>query len=131
MTKMAKCGMHKYSFCTHKHDAPECENCLLIHRRPNLYKWIKGVKYKRCPHCNEYKPLSEFKVNSKGNRSWCYVCQKDYARKRGKNNNKSFMVTHRINERKVHVKFDSVSKMIKFVRNCIQNNERLIEIKRI
>lgn len=131
MTKMAKCGIHKYSFCTHKHDAPECENCLLIHRRPNLYIWINGKKHKRCPHCNQYKPLSEFKTNSNGNISWCINCHREYARDRYKMDNKDFMVAHRVGEKKVHVKFNSTHLLIKFIRECIENGEKLIEIKRI
>ena len=79
---MAKCGLQKYSFCTHKHDAPMCANCLLVQRRTNLYKWINGHKYKKCPHCGEYKALSEFKENSNGNKSWCHDCHLEYARQR-------------------------------------------------
>ena len=41
------------------------------------------------------------------------------------------MIAHRVGEKKVHVKFDSVPKALKFIRECIDNNERLIEIKRI
>lgn len=128
---MAKCEKYKYSFCTHKHDAPECTNCVLVIRREKLYKWINGQKYKRCPHCCEYKPLSEFKVNARGDKSWCTKCHKAYAREKYYSDGKSFMISHRVGEKKVHVKFDSVPKMIKFVRNCVKNDERFIEIKRI
>ena len=131
MSKMAKCEKYKYSFCTHKHDAPECTNCVLVIRRENMYKWINGQKYKRCPHCTEYKPLSEFKTNARGDKSWCTTCHRAYAREKYYNDGKSFMISHRVGEKKVHVKFDSVPKMIKFVRNCVHNNERFIEIKRI
>ena len=82
MSKMAKCGMYKYSFCTHKHDAIECATCLLVQRRTNLYKWIDGKKYKKCPHCGKYKPMTEFKANTNGNKSWCHDCHLEYARKR-------------------------------------------------
>lgn len=44
---------------------------------------------------------------------------------------KSFMIAHRVGEKKVHIKFDSVPKALKFIRECIDNNECLIEIKRI
>lgn len=131
MSKMAKCEKYKYSFCTHKHDAPECTNCVLVIRREKLYKWINGQKYKRCPHCSEYKPLSEFKVNARGDKSWCTTCHRAYAREKYYSDGKSFMISHRVGEKKVHVKFDSVPKMIKFVRNCVKNDERFIEIKRI
>lgn len=130
-TKLAKCEKYKYSFCTHKHDAPECKNCVLVIRRDNMYKWINGHKYKRCPHCGEYKLLSEFRTNSQGNKSWCYECHKTYAREKYYGDSKSFMIAHRVGEKKVHVKFDSVPKALKFIRECIDNNERLIEIKRI
>ena len=131
MSELAKCGLYKYSFCTHKHDAPECLNCLLVKRHGKVYKYIDGQKYKKCPHCDEYKLLSEFKTNSNGHRSWCYECHKTYQREYKHFDGKTFMVSHRINEKKVHIKLDSVSKLIKFIRKCIENNERLIEIKRI
>jgi hypothetical protein len=130
-TKMAKCNIYKYSFCTHKHDAPECKNCVLIKRREHLYKFINGRKYKKCPHCEEYKPINEFKTNSKGHKSWCNDCHKEYSRERYRSDNKSFIVAHRIDEHKKHMKFDSVAEMIKFIRKCIDLNVRLIEIKRI
>lgn len=81
---MAKCGLYKYSFCTHKHDACECSSCLLVNRHGKMYKYINGVKYKKCPHCGEYKPLSEYHANSNGYKSWCISCgnaySKEYAR---------------------------------------------------
>ena len=77
---MAKCGLYKYSFCTHKHDTVECANCLLVKRHGKMYKFIEGKKYKKCPHCGEYKPLNEFKTNSQSDISWCYECQKTNAR---------------------------------------------------
>ena len=80
MSKMAKCGLQKYSFCTHKHDAIECTSCLLVKRHGKQYKWINGQKYKKCPHCDEYKSLSEFTANSQGNISWCNTCRLEYAR---------------------------------------------------
>lgn len=129
--KMAKCNKYKYSFCTHKHDAPECEDCILIKRHGKMYKYINGQRYKKCPQCNEYKPLSAFKTNSQGNRSWCYDCHKKYARERHYTNDKSFMVSHRIDMKKTHIKIDSVPKLIKYIRKCIDNDTRLIEIKQI
>lgn len=131
MTKMAKCGIYKYSFCTHKYDAPECEKCVLINRHGKVYKFINGQKYKKCPHCNEYKPLSEFKPNSQGHVSWCNSCKREYCRNRARGDIKSFMVSHRVEEKKIHINIKSITELIKFVRKCINNNERLIEIKRI
>lgn len=81
---MAKCGMYKYSFCTHKHDACECSSCLLVNRHGKMYKYINGVKYKKCPHCGEYKPLNEYHTNSNGHKSWCIVCSNAYAREYAK-----------------------------------------------
>ena len=131
MTKMAKCGLQKYSFCTHKHDLPMCETCVLIKRHGKMYKYIQGKKLKKCPRCGEYKPMSEFRPNSNGYISWCYDCHKDNARERKRTDRKQFLVSHRIDERKVHIEIDSVVALIKFVRECVNNNERLIEIKRI
>ena len=128
---LAKCNIYKYSFCTHKHDAPECKNCLLISRRDNLYKWINGKKYKRCPHCEEYKPLSEFKPNSQGNISWCNDCKKQYAKDVYHKDHKHFMLAHKVNGKKVHVKFDSTYNLLSFIRKCLDNGETTIEIKRI
>ena len=81
---MAKCGMYKYSFCTHKHDACECSSCLLVNRHGKMYKYINGVKYKKCPHCGEYKPLSEYHTNTNGHKSWCITCSNAYAREYAK-----------------------------------------------
>lgn len=84
MSKMAKCGLYKYSFCTHKHDAVECSSCLLVNRHGKMYKYINGVKYKKCPHCDEYKPLNEYHTNSNGHKSWCISCSNAYAREYAK-----------------------------------------------
>lgn len=84
MSKMAKCGLYKYSFCTHKHDAIECSSCLLVNRHGKMYKYINGVKYKKCPHCGEYKPLSEYHTNSNGHRSWCISCSNTYSKEYAK-----------------------------------------------
>lgn len=84
MSKMAKCGMYKYSFCTHKHDAVECASCLLVNRHGKMYKYINGVKYKKCPHCGEYKPLSEYHTNSNGHKSWCISCSNAYSKEYAK-----------------------------------------------
>lgn len=81
---MAKCGLYKYSFCTHKHDACECSSCLLVNRHGKMYKYINGVKYKKCPHCGEYKPLSEYHTNTNGHKSWCISCSNAYAREYAK-----------------------------------------------
>lgn len=129
--KKAKCGIHSLSFCNTKHDAPQCTNCVLVQHRERLYKFVNGHKLKRCPQCGEYKMLHEFKVNSAGHRSWCYECHKTKARERHRLDKKQFMVGHRVGERKVHVSVKSVVELIKFIRKCINNDERLIEIKRI
>lgn len=84
MSKMAKCGMYKYSFCTHKHDAVECASCLLVNRHGKMYKYINGVKYKKCPHCGEYKLLSEYHTNSNGHKSWCISCSNAYSKEYAK-----------------------------------------------
>lgn len=81
---MAKCGLYKYSFCTHKHDAVECASCLLVNRHGKMYKYINGVKYKKCPHCGEYKQLSEYHTNTNGHKSWCITCSNAYAREYAK-----------------------------------------------
>lgn len=81
---MAKCGLYKYSFCTHKHDAVECASCLLVNRHGKMYKYINGVKYKKCPHCGEYKQLSEYHTNTNGHKSWCISCSNVYSREYAK-----------------------------------------------
>lgn len=83
-SKLAKCGLYKYSFCTHKHDAIECASCLLVNRHGKMYKFIEGVKYKKCPHCGEYKPLSEYHTNSNGHKSWCISCSNAYSKEYAK-----------------------------------------------
>ena len=83
-SKLAKCGLYKYSFCTHKHDAVECASCLLVNRHGKMYKYINGVKYKKCPHCGEYKPLSEYHTNSNGHKSWCVSCSNAYSKEYAK-----------------------------------------------
>ena len=49
-----------------------------------MYKYINGVKYKKCPHCGEYKPLSEYHTNTNGHKSWCIACSNAYAREYAK-----------------------------------------------
>ena len=88
---MAKCGMYKYSFCTHKHDAVECSSCLLVNRHGKVYKYINGVKYKKCPQCGEYKLLSEYHTNSNGHKSWCISCSNAYSREYAKAKNKAIV----------------------------------------
>ena len=131
-SKLAKCGIHSASFCNNKHDAPQCDNCILIKRRDHLYKYVNGYKLKRCPKCGEYKMLHEFKLNSNGYKSWCYSCHKEYARNRHHLVNKSFMIGHKVNGKKVFVKTDNAIQMIKLIREyLINNDERIVEIKRI
>lgn len=130
--KLAKCGIHGLSFCNTKHDAPQCTNCILVRHRDHLYKYANGYKLKRCPHCEEYKMLNEFKPNSKGHRSWCNNCQKQYALARYQTNNKSFMIGYKEDNKKKFMRFDSSSKMIKFIKqHLIDNNNTYVEIKRI
>lgn len=131
MNKMAKCGIQKYSFCTHKHDANECKTCILIKRRTNPYKWINGQKYKKCPHCEEYKPLSEFKTNSEGYRSWCKDCNRTYSRLYKRSNNQTFVISYKENNKKKFEYIKSLPKTIKFVKEYITNNTGPIEIKKI
>ena len=98
-SKLAKCGLYKYSFCTHKHDAVECASCLLVNRHGKMYKYINGVKYKKCPHCGEYKPLSEYHTNTNGHKSWCITCSNTYSReyaKAKKQENKPIVKIHEV-----------------------------------
>lgn len=130
--KMAKCGLYKYSFCTHKHDATECANCLLIKRHGKMYKFINGIKYKKCPHCGEYKRLDEFKKNSQGYLCWCYDCHKTYARKRHQLIKKTFMIGHKINGKMSYTQVDSAVKMIKYIRqHMVNDNVSAVTIQRI
>lgn len=97
-SKLAKCGLYKYSFCTHKHDACECSSCLLVNRHGKMYKFIEGVKYKKCPHCGEYKQLSEYHTNSNGHKSWCISCSNAYSKEYAKNKKQENKTIVRITE---------------------------------
>ena len=74
---------------------------------------------------------SEFKPNSQGNISWCNDCKKQYAKDVYHKDHKHFMLAHKINGKKVHVKFDSTYNLLSFIRKCLDNGETTIEIKRI
>lgn len=130
--KKAKCGIHSLSFCNTKHDAPQCEECMLVKHRDKIYIFKNGYKLKRCPHCGGYKRLDEFKKNSQGYLCWCYDCHKTYARNRHHLVDKSFMISHKVDGEKVFIKVDSAVKMIKLVREyLVNNNETIVEIKRL
>lgn len=131
--KMAKCNKYKYSFCTHKHDAPECKNCILVHRRPKKHITRDGKQYVYCPRCNQYKPKNEFRPNSKGYLSYCIDCRYNYSQDHYKANKQSFMIGYRNNNGiRKFIKVDSASKMIKLVKqHMIDNNEVILEIKRL
>lgn len=132
MKKLAKCGIHSLSFCNTKHDAPQCQECILVKHRPNLYKFVNGHKLKRCPHCGKYKMLHEYTPNTKGHRSWCDSCHQTYAALRNQINDKSFVIVYKIERKKEFIQFDTLSKTMKFVRQTLNDNENAhIEIKRI
>lgn len=135
--KLAKCDIHSLSFCNTKHDSPQCESCILVnHRKEPLYKFINGYKLKRCPHCGEYKMLNEFKLtsNSSGRkyRSWCVECMREYSNVKRVESRKHYMISHKVNGKKAFLQVTSSVQMIKYVRKfMIENNETIIEIKRI
>ena len=132
MKKLAKCGIHGLSFCNTKHDAPQCESCILVKHREKTYIFKNGHKLKYCPHCGEYKQLNEFKKNSQGYLCWCNSCRKEYARNRYQLVEKSFMITHKVNNKKEFVRTNNAVTMIKLVREyLVNNNESIIEIKRL
>lgn len=134
MVKLAKCGIHSLSFCRTKHDSPQCESCIFVKRRAP-YKWVNGYKLKKCPHCEQYKRLDEFKLRSDGTgrkyRSWCKSCMNDYCRKYSANSRKHYMIGHKENGIKTFIHVDSPTKMLRLIRKyIIEGNETLIEIKR-
>lgn len=131
--KKAKCGIHSLSFCNNKHDAPQCEDCILVKHNNHLYKYINGKKYKYCPHCKQYYPMDMFYKNSQGHISWCINCKKEYAASYHRKNKKSFMIGYKDNNgMRKFIKVDSAGKMIKLVReHMINNNESVLEIKRL
>ena len=132
MPKLAKCGIHSLSFCNTKHDAQQCDNCILVKHRDKLYKYQNGYKLKRCPHCGEYKMLNEFKINSKGNRSWCYSCAKKYAQLRYQNESQVFIVGYKKGHKKEYTEIKSLTKTFAFAKEIIKNNvNAYVEIKRI
>lgn len=63
-----------------------------------MYKYINGVKYKKCPHCGEYKPLSEYHTNSNGHKSWCISCSNTYSREYAKAKKQEKMPVIKITE---------------------------------
>lgn len=132
MSKLAKCSIHSLSFCNTKHDASQCESCILVKHRDKLYIYNNGYKLKRCPHCGEYKMLNEFKTNTNGYRSWCNECHKTYARKRYLTNNHTFMIGYKTSHKKEFMQFNSLAKTMKFVRQHLSDNmNSYVEIKRI
>ena len=119
MKKLAKCGIHGLSFCNHKHDAPQCDNCTLVKRRDHMYKFVNGHKLKRCPKCGEYKMLHEFKVNSNGHRSWCYKCHKTYSRERHHVIKQPFILSTNNNVQSI----DNAVTLIKEIRKLLIDNK--------
>ena len=114
-SKLAKCGIHGLSFCNHKHDAPQCDNCTLVKRRDHMYKFVNGHKLKRCPKCGEYKMLHEFKKNSEGYRSWCYTCHKEAARERHHTIKQPFILSTNNNVQSI----DNAVTLIKEIRKLL------------
>lgn len=127
-SKLAKCGLYKYSFCTHKHNAVECANCLLVKRHGKMYKFIEGKKYKKCPHCGEYKPLNEFKTNSQGDISWCYECQKtnarEYARRKKVEEKKQWQI--------MSIGYNDMmtsNELLNFIKDAVINNKDITDFR--
>ena len=88
--KPAPCGKYSKTFCTTKFkNCEDCKQCSLVkHRFEPLYKYINGVKHKRCPRCGEYYPMHQFRpVQSRGrlSSSWCKVCFSEYNLEKYKN----------------------------------------------
>ena len=132
MAKLAKCGIHSLSFCNTKHDAQQCDNCILVKHRDKLYKYQNGHKLKRCPHCGEYKMLHDFKPNTKGHRSWCNNCHQEYAALHNQINDKSFTIVYKIEHKKEFIQLNTLSKTMKFIKQILSDNENTyIEVKRI
>lgn len=129
--RMAKCEKYKYSFCTHKHDAPECKKCVLVQRHGQMYKIINGEKHKKCPQCGEYKPMSDFRVNANGNISWCIECTRQYNKERKYYDDKSFLITHRKGLKVIRITVDSTSILMRYVKQCIDEGTKMIEIKQV
>lgn len=133
MKKMAKCGIHGKCFCDTKHDAPQCDECILVkHRKEPLYKFVNGHKLKRCPRCGQYKPLNEFYLTKGRWFSWCRTCGNEYSRNYKANSRKHYMIGHKDKKgNKIFTYVDSPSKMLKYVNKYIvEGNEIVIEIKR-
>lgn len=136
MPKLAKCGIHSKCFCDTKHDASQCAECILVKHHGKLYKFINGVKYKKCPRCGEYKPLLDFHISSNTSgrkyRSWCKSCMREYCRKYASDNRQHYMIGHKVNGAKTFVRVDSATKMLKYVRKyLVEDNETIVEIKRL
>lgn len=128
MSRMAKCGLYKYSFCTHKHDACECANCLLVKRHGKLYKYVEGRKYKKCPHCGEYKPLSAFKILSNGSISWCMKCMTEYSREHHNKTKHIYTVSYKKDNKQMNMTLNSLPKAIKCAREVLEQNNKSVII---
>lgn len=92
--RMAKCGKYSYSRCTKNcKEIEECLTCTLIKRhKKDIYKYINGVKYKRCSKCGNYYPLKKgfYKAVSRPTyMSWCKFCKSKYQLELKNNETKS------------------------------------------
>ena len=95
--KMAKCGKYSYSRCMGYCKRPEeCKTCTLVKRHSTqIYKWVEGVRYKKCSKCGKYYPIKTGYYKN-GNRTtppaWCRYCHNELQRNnqfKKKNNEKS------------------------------------------
>lgn len=122
--RMAKCNKYTLSFCNNKFmDCEDCKKCSLVkHKFEPLYKFINGVKYKRCPQCGEYYPLSELKqVN--GYKTWCKQCSHKYGVEHYQSKKKLFIIN---NSEPM-----TGTEMLKWIReNLIVNNVKSVSIRK-
>lgn len=133
MAKLAKCNIHSLSFCNNKHDAPQCDNCILVKHRPKKRIIRDGVELIHCSRCNQYKPANHFRPDSNGYVSWCIDCKHEYGKAYYRLNAQSFIIGYKNkNGVRKFVKVDSAAKMIRRVRlHLIENNELYLEIKKL
>lgn len=104
-------------------DCEDCKQCSLVkHKFEPLYKFINGHKYKRCPQCGEYRPLSEYKLMN-GYKTWCSTCKKKYGVERYQSKKKLFIINN--------LEPMTGKEVLKWIReNMIINNIKSINIRK-
>lgn len=127
---LAKCNIHPEWFCKNKHDAPQCDNCVLVkHRKEPLYKWENGYKLKRCPKCGQYKLLTEYRLVSDRSgrkyRSWCKDCQKSYHHEHSSKEEQGLFYIQSVDNSYIDIQPMNIKELIQFIKTTVIKNKKL------